>query len=89
MATVHFTSHLQNFVDCESAEVRAETVGAALSQAFSGRAQLQSYVLDEHQRVRRHIMIFVDGKMIDDRVGLSDPLQADSEVFVMQALSGG
>ncbi|QEG35339.1 ubiquitin family protein [Bythopirellula goksoeyrii] len=89
MATVHFTSHLQAFVNSEPVVVAAKDVAMALENAFEGREQLRSYVMDEHGRLRRHIMLFVDGKMVEDRVNLTDPVTEASEVYVMQALSGG
>lgn len=89
MAVVHFTSHLQSFVNCEPVEVAGETVGDALSAAFAGREQLRTYILDDQGRLRRHVMIFVDGQMIADRVGLTDLVKSDSEIYIMQALSGG
>jgi len=89
MAVVHFTSHLQSFVNCEPVEVVGETVGQALDAALAGRDQLRTYILDDQNRLRRHVMIFVDGQMIVDRLGLSDPVKSDSEVYIMQALSGG
>ena len=33
--------------------------------------------------------IFVNGLAIQDRKNLSDPVPADGEVYIMQALSGG
>jgi molybdopterin synthase sulfur carrier subunit len=33
--------------------------------------------------------VFIDGRRSDDRVALAEPLAADAEVHVMQALSGG
>jgi hypothetical protein len=33
--------------------------------------------------------VFVDGEPVLDRSTLSDPVAADSEIYVMQALSGG
>jgi sulfur carrier protein ThiS len=39
--------------------------------------------------LRKHIAVFVDGKMVADREGLSDPVNQDSEIYIMQALSGG
>ena len=45
--------------------------------------------LDDQGQVRRHVAIFVDGERIDDRRHLSDRVGADSEVYVVQALSGG
>lgn len=46
-------------------------------------------MLDEHGAVRHHVAIFVDGTAIGDKRRLHQPLAADSEVYVMQALSGG
>ncbi len=89
MATVHFTSHLQKFANSESVEVAASTVGEALTHAFTDNQRLRSYVLDEQGKLRRHMTVFVDGQLIADRVGLSDPITEATEVYVMQALSGG
>jgi molybdopterin synthase sulfur carrier subunit len=33
--------------------------------------------------------VFIDGNQIEDRERLSDPVAPSSEVYVMQALSGG
>jgi molybdopterin converting factor small subunit len=89
MAVVHFTSHLQSFVNCGPVEVAGESVGAALETALAGRDQLRTYIFDDQGRLRRHVMIFLDGQIIEDRLGLSDPIKAESEVYIMQALSGG
>jgi hypothetical protein len=35
------------------------------------------------------MVVFVNGEPIKDREGLSDPVPADGEIYVMQALSGG
>jgi len=35
------------------------------------------------------MIVFVDGKAVTDRRGLTDPVTDGSEVYVMQALSGG
>ena len=43
-------------------------------------------VIDEQGRIRRHIRFFCDGKMLSD---LTQPLRADGELFIVQALSGG
>lgn len=89
MAKVHFTPNLQRHLDCPAREVAAGTVAEALQQVFAEHPRLAGYVLDEQQRLRKHIVVFVDGTMTQDRISLTDPLQPASEVFVMQALSGG
>jgi sulfur carrier protein ThiS len=39
--------------------------------------------------VRHHVAIFVDGRSIRRKDRLDDPLGADAEIHVLQALSGG
>jgi sulfur carrier protein ThiS len=70
-------------------EIAGATVAEALESALRDNDQLRSYVMDEQGRIRRHIALFVDGQIVVDRLKLSDPIQADSEIYVMQALSGG
>ena len=43
-------------------------------------------IIDEQDRIRRHIRIFVNGEQARD---LSKPLAAADEVVIVQALSGG
>lgn len=45
--------------------------------------------MDDQGALRRHMAVFVDGRQIKDRRGLSDAVGETSEVYVMQALSGG
>ena len=65
------------------------TVQEILASAFAANPGLRGYLLDDQGAVRRHVAIFVDGEAIADRERMSDPVPADGEVFVMQALSGG
>lgn len=89
MAKVVFTANLQRHVECPPVAVPASTVHDALSQVFDSNPRLRGYVVDERGALRKHMSVFVDGELIKDRVRLSDPLTAESEVYVMQALSGG
>jgi hypothetical protein len=50
---------------------------------------LRGYVVDDQGALRQHVAIFVDNRPISDRAGLGDKVRHDSEIFVMQALSGG
>ena len=89
MARVTFTQNLQRHLTAPPQEVRGATVREALDHVFSRSPQLRSYVLDDQGRLRKHVVIFVDGQLIADRVRLSDTLGSSSELVVMQALSGG
>ena len=89
MVTVTFTPNIQRHVSCPPAEVSGATVAEALAAVFAGNAQARGYVLDDQGGLRQHMRIFVNGVPIIDRERLSDPLGAESEIQVMQALSGG
>ena len=56
---------------------------------FARYPNLRGYVLDEHGGVRHHVAVFVDGTAIADKRHPTQALRADSEIYVMQALSGG
>lgn len=89
MARIAFTANIQRHVSCPEMNVTGATVREALEQVFSANPPARAYVLDEHGAVRPHMVIFVDGRQIRDRTGLTDPVAPDAEVHVMQALSGG
>ena len=89
MATVSFTRALERFLQAPSAEVEGGTVGEALAVVFASRPALRGYVLDDQGALRRHVAIYVNGRLVSDRVRLSDPVGAHDEIYVFQALSGG
>ncbi|WP_243286276.1 MoaD/ThiS family protein [Geothrix terrae] len=89
MAHVAFTRNLQRHVACPPCAVAGGTVRESLEAAFILYPRLRGYVLDEHGALRFHMAVFVDGVPIADRRGLSDPVSTTSEIYVMQALSGG
>jgi molybdopterin converting factor small subunit len=90
MAHVSFTSHLKTFFPTlAEAEVPARTVRElidALNERYPG---LASYLVDETGRLRRHVNIFIGDEPVGDREKLSDSLEANDKVFIVQALSGG
>jgi molybdopterin synthase sulfur carrier subunit len=89
VARVTFTANLQRHLSCPDRTVPGSTVRAVLDQVFAVEPRLRSYILDDQDRVRRHVAIYVNGDRIADRERLSDPVGDDAEVFVFQALSGG
>lgn len=89
MARVVFTSHLQRHLACPPVEAPGKTVREVLDAAFAGNERARGYVLDDQSALRKHVVIFVDGVRISDRVTLSDAVPHDGQVYVLQALSGG
>jgi molybdopterin synthase sulfur carrier subunit len=89
VAKVAFTPNIQRHVACPETEAAGDSVREVLDNVFAENPQARSYVLDDQAALRRHMTIFVDGRIIRDRVHLSDRVTATSSIFVFQALSGG
>lgn len=89
MISVVFTENIQRHVACPPASVSGSTVGEVLNRCFEGNIRARGYVLDERGAVRKHMVVFLNGTPIRDRETLSDPVTDGSQVYVMQALSGG
>lgn len=89
MPQVIFTSALERHLSCPPQEVSGSTVREVLNQAFATNPGVRAYVLDEQGALRKHMTVFVDGDAVRDRDGLSDGVKPDSQIYVMQALSGG
>jgi molybdopterin synthase sulfur carrier subunit len=89
MAQVHFTTRLRALVPVGPVEIGGATVGEVLNHVFAGNAQARGYVLDEQGRLRQHVCIFLDGERLAQATALAAPLAPGSEIYVMQALSGG
>ena len=89
MPRVTFTPHLQRFLDAPPVEVAGTTVAQALDAVFAANPRLRGYVVDERGHLRKHVTVFVGDSPIRDRVAMTDAVEASTEIFVLQALSGG
>ena len=89
MASVAFTPNLARHVSCPAAEAVGLTVGEVLEAIFAANPVLRGYVLDDQDGLRRHMSVFVDGRQVKDRAGLTDPVGPNARIYVAQALSGG
>ena len=90
MASVTFTAHLARYFpalgDCAVDAASVAELVRALDRAHPG---LASFLVDERGRLRPHVNVFVDGRVLRDRERLGDALTTKSKVYVAQALSGG
>ena len=89
MATVRFTQNIQRHVGCPTREAAGSTLRAVLDDYFRENERARGYVLDEIGRIRQHMVVFIDGEAVRDRDQLSDPVNPNSMIDVIQALSGG
>jgi molybdopterin converting factor small subunit len=67
-------------------EAQGTTVGEVLADLERQYPGIRFRMVDEQQRIRRHIRLFHDGEMLFD---LAAPLRRSSELHIVQALSGG
>jgi len=65
------------------------TVRELLDQVFAVHPVLRSYVVDERGALRHHVVAFVNDEPVRDKQRLAEPVPADAQVYVFQALSGG
>jgi ABC-type nitrate/sulfonate/bicarbonate transport system permease component len=92
MAQVELTRHLKDiFPALKQAPftVSAATVADVVAELERTAPGVGFYICDERGRLRQHVNIFIGDEMICDRGKLSDRVEADSRVFIAQALSGG
>jgi molybdopterin synthase sulfur carrier subunit len=90
MPTVKFTKALKRFFpQLTDTTAKGRTLSEILCEMDTCYPGVRSYVLDEHGRLRKHVNIFIDGTIITDRNALSDSFSDNSEIYIIQALSGG
>lgn len=89
VARLVFTQQLKRFTEVPEIDTSAATLREALQDAFDHNPRLKGYVLDDQGHLRPNVVVFIDGRRSHERVLLNDALKADSQVHVLQALSGG
>jgi sulfur-carrier protein len=86
---VIFAPHLQRHVPCPAQTVTANTLRDALDAALLAAPALRHYVFDEQRHIRKHVAVFINGKLIRDRINLDIAMNDADRIDVIQALSGG
>ena len=89
MASVEFTPNLSRHVQCEALCVDGSDIRQVLLAVCATNESLRRYLLDDQDRLRKHVTVFIDNTQIADRKTLSDPVAPSSSVYIAQALSGG
>jgi molybdopterin synthase sulfur carrier subunit len=83
---VWFSTHLRAYTGGAEAEVEAPTVLAVVDELDRRHPGLKFRIVDEHDRLREHIVIFRNAEQVRD---LTAPLAAADQLRIMGALSGG
>lgn len=89
MARIAFTPHLRAVGPTQAAAYPGETIREVIAAVAEDFPRLPGYLLDDQGRLRKHIAIFVDGRLAPRDLALDRRLRPETDVFVFQALSGG
>lgn len=73
----------------KSLVVAGTTVREVLDALFREYPVLRGYVVDERGALRHHVVAFLNGSAVTDKTSLGDEIDAEGELYLFQALSGG
>ncbi len=79
-------SALRSYTESSQAEASGATLDELLMDLDRQYPGIRFRMIDEQQKVRRHIRVFVNGVSAEV---LSQAMHADDDVVIVQALSGG
>jgi molybdopterin synthase sulfur carrier subunit len=90
MVEVQFTSALKRFFPTiEAQSLSATKVSELLVLLDEKYPGIKDYLVEEDGSLRKHVNIFINNDLIDDRMSLSDTIKEKDIVLIFQALSGG
>ena len=89
MPIICCTPRLHAVGPTEPTPITGNTVQSVLDAADATYPKLKNYVLDDQGNIRKHVAIFVNGELADPSKVLDMTVDEQTEVYVMQALSGG
>lgn len=90
MPVVRFTSNLKRFYpNLSECKVEATNIAELIANTDTIYPGIKNYLVDDQDSLRKHVNIFINNTMIQDRKTLGDELKGQDEVYIMQALSGG
>ena len=79
-------SPLHSYTGGPRVEAEGESVAALLTDLDRRYPGIRFRMVDEQDRIRRHMRVFVNGEQVFD---LAHALEPQDEVVIVQALSGG
>ncbi len=77
---------LRSYTQTREVEASGATLAEVLADLDRRYPGLRFRIVDEQDRIRPHIRVFLDGGQVFD---LATPVRAESELQIVQALSGG
>ena len=89
MVNVEFAPSLQRHKPCPAQDVQPGSLASVLTQAFVAEPGLQHYVLDDQGHIRKHVAVFINGAMHQQRQRMDQEVPDQAKVLVIQCLTGG
>lgn len=83
---VHIPSALRSYTQSSETQATGATLGELLHDLERRYTGIRFRMVDEQDRIRPHIRIFVNGEQVRE---LTQPLRPADDVIIVQALSGG
>ncbi len=79
-------SALRSYTERSTAQAHGATLAELLADLDRQYPGIRFRMIDEQERIRRHIRIFINGEQVHD---LARSLNENDDVIIAQALSGG
>jgi molybdopterin converting factor small subunit len=79
-------SALRSYTESSETQAHGATLAEALDDLDRRYPGIRFRMIDEQDRIRRHIRVFVNGEQVAD---IARTLAATDEIVIVQALSGG
>jgi hypothetical protein len=89
MVNVEFSASLQRYKPCPAQDVQPGSLAGVLTQAFAAEPGLRHYVLDDQGHIRKHVAVFINGTMHQQRQRMDLEVADQTKVLVIQCLTGG
>jgi sulfur-carrier protein len=87
--SVTFAASLQRHIHCPVQNVAPANIREVLKAALVAAPDLTHYIFDDQACIRKHVAVFINRDMLQNRADLSQTLKAGDQVLVVQALTGG
>jgi sulfur-carrier protein len=89
LVCVTFAASLQRHIACPPQNIAPASLREVLQAALLAAPDLTHYVFDDQGHIRKHVAIFINRDMLQNRAYLTQTLNAGDQVLVVQALTGG
>ena len=87
--SVTFAASLQRHIPCPPQNLAPAGLREVLKAALLAAPDLSHYIFDDQGNIRKHVAIFINRDMLQNRADLTQTLSAGDQVLVVQALTGG